>query len=245
MPKTKTTAALMEEPTGTANQFGLSVQAGDLLLLENKLYITYAGALKIARRNRCSGISTEVVAELSEPGKSRFVVKASVFKTSRSRPFEGYGDADPSNVSALVRGAELRVAETRAVHRALRKAFAIPFCSIEEIGSRSESALHPTVSRARSEPPCPERPEVSLRDQLALLIRRHRLDPEQVKRYAQSFCQVGELRHAKREQIRAFLDHLQGRVDQDCAALMADLAATISKPPGSVQMSDSHAGVIA
>ena len=57
-----------------------------------------------------------------------FVVKASVFKSPRSRPFEGYGDADPSNVSALVRGAELRMAETRAVHRALRKAFAIPAC---------------------------------------------------------------------------------------------------------------------
>ena len=46
----------------------------------------------------------------------------------RSRPCFGYGDADPSNVSALVHGAEMRVAETRAVDRALRKAYGIGIC---------------------------------------------------------------------------------------------------------------------
>jgi hypothetical protein len=52
--------------------------------------------------------------------------------------FVGYGDADPSNVSTLVRGAEMRVAETRAVNRALRKAYGIGICSVEEIGSAAE-----------------------------------------------------------------------------------------------------------
>jgi hypothetical protein len=42
-----------------------------------------------------------------------------------AKGFVGYGDADPSNVSALVHGAEIRVAETRAVNRALRKAYGI------------------------------------------------------------------------------------------------------------------------
>jgi hypothetical protein len=36
-----------------------------------------------------------------------------------SAGFVGHGDADPSNVSLLVRGAEMRMAETRAVNRAL------------------------------------------------------------------------------------------------------------------------------
>jgi hypothetical protein len=39
------------------------------------------------------------------------------------------------NVSLLVRGAEMRIAETRAVNRALRKAYGIGICSVEEIGS--------------------------------------------------------------------------------------------------------------
>jgi len=50
-------------------------------------------------------------------------------KSRRSRGFVGFGDADPSNVSPLVRGAEMRVAETRAVNRALRKAYGIGLCS--------------------------------------------------------------------------------------------------------------------
>jgi hypothetical protein len=49
----------------------------------------------------------------------------------------GYGDADPSNVSFLVQGAEMRIAETRAVNRARRKAYGIGICSVEEIGSRA------------------------------------------------------------------------------------------------------------
>ena len=51
-----------------------------------------------------------------------------------SQGFVGYGDADPSNVSSLVHGAEMRVAETRAVNRALRKAYGIGLCSVEELG---------------------------------------------------------------------------------------------------------------
>ena len=57
--------------------------------------------------------------------------------------FVGYGDADPSNVSPLVRGAEMRVAETRAVNRALRKAYGIGLCSVEELGSLSGPPTYP------------------------------------------------------------------------------------------------------
>ena len=74
-----------------------------------------------------------------------------VYKTRGSRGFVGYGDADPSNTSSLVRGAEMRVAETRAVNRALRKAYGIGLCSVEEFGSQPSSipplregkAVHP------------------------------------------------------------------------------------------------------
>ena len=64
----------------------------------------------------------------------RWVFKATVYNSPRSKGFVGYGDADPSNVSSLVHGAEMRVAETRAVNRALRKAYGIGLCSVEELG---------------------------------------------------------------------------------------------------------------
>ena len=69
----------------------------------------------------------------------RWVFKATVYKARDSKGFVGYGDADPSNISPLVRGAEMRVAETRAVNRALRKAYGIGLCSVEELGSSSSS----------------------------------------------------------------------------------------------------------
>ena len=121
----------LKELTKTHN---LSVAAGDLQLLDGRWYVTHAGLLRIAECNRCSGIRTAIQRDLSDPLSSRWVFKAIVYRTSRSKGFVGYGDADPSNVSPLVRGAEMRVAETRAVNRALRKAYGIGLCSVEELG---------------------------------------------------------------------------------------------------------------
>ena len=74
----------------------------------------------------------------------RYAFKATVYKSRTCQGFVGYGDADPSNVSFLVHGAEMRVAETRAVNRALRKAYGIGICSVEEIGSFAEAT--PSIS---------------------------------------------------------------------------------------------------
>src|ERR1700689_1772059 len=81
-----------------------------------------------------------------DPTVNRWVFKAIVYKAPGSKGFVGYGDADPSNVSPLVRGAEMRVAETRAVNRALRKAYGIGLCSVEELGWVSEPVKLPSLS---------------------------------------------------------------------------------------------------
>src|SRR5579872_2969233 len=115
----------------------LSIRSGDLILLDGKWYITHAGLMHIARKARCAGIHVEPAAEFSNPPSSLWAFKATVYKSPTCKGFVGYGDADPSNTSDLVRGAEMRVAETRAVNRALRKAYGIGICSVEEIGSFS------------------------------------------------------------------------------------------------------------
>ena len=48
----------------------------------------------------------------------------------------------------LVHGAEMRVAETRAVNHALRKAYGIGICSVEEIGSFAEPVPSPREKEA-------------------------------------------------------------------------------------------------
>ena len=116
-------------------QFHLSIAMGDLLILEGGWYVTHSGLLRLARRHHCQGIHVAPVIEFSNAAQTKWVFKATVYKTSRCRGFVGYGDADPANTSAAVRGAELRVAETRAVNRALRKAYGIGICSVEERGS--------------------------------------------------------------------------------------------------------------
>src|SRR5437879_7947862 len=133
----------LEEPNLEAlsflsQQYGFRIAMGDLILLDGKWYVTHSGLLRLAHRTRCSGIRVQAVREFCNPAISRWVLKATVYTSPRSKGFVGYGDADPSNVSPLVHGAEMRVAETRAVNRALRKAYGIGTCSVEALGSLAE-----------------------------------------------------------------------------------------------------------
>ena len=104
------------------------------------------GLLRIAQRRKRRRIETAIQDHLSDPQNNKWVIKATVFKSRHTKGFAGYGDADPTNVSSMVRGAELRIAETRAVNRALRKAYGIGLCSVEELGAFSSAPRPSTVS---------------------------------------------------------------------------------------------------
>jgi hypothetical protein len=207
-------------------RYGVSVAEGDLSLIDGKWYVTHAGLLRLAARRRCAGIDVRPVREFCDPGAGRWVFKAIVCKAPGSRSFGGYGDADPSNVSALVRGAEMRVAETRAVNRALRKAYGIGLCSVEELGYRS--APTQAVTLRRSAPPQsnekgPGNVQPRLRDRLCLLIRQHQLDPDLVRRYAADFCGTQELRGARRDLVESYITHLAEWATQDRAGVVCKL----------------------
>src|SRR6266403_2522324 len=152
-------------------RYSLSVAAGDLQFLEGRWYVTHSGLLQLASRKGCRGIKTILQERLSDVGTGRWVFKATVFKSPSSKGFVGYGDADPSNVSSLVRGAEMRVAETRAVNRALRKAYGIGLCSVEEIGTipNTGEKLPPQNTNGSGAGP-------KVRDRLCQIIRQHQLD---------------------------------------------------------------------
>src|SRR3989440_9320395 len=128
------TPVVVEQLRAITLSFSFSLKFGDLLLLSSGWHITHAGLIRLAKRCHCSGMHSQPVRQLSDPSASRYAFRATVYKSSSCRGFVGYGDADPSNVSPLVRGAEMRVAETRAVNRALRKAYGIGLCSVEELG---------------------------------------------------------------------------------------------------------------
>jgi hypothetical protein len=216
-----------------AGRHTLSIPAGDLQLLNGGWYVTHSGLLTLAKRSRCSGITTSIDRMASDPANSRWVFRATVYKSPRSRGFVGYGDADPSNVSSLVHGAEMRVAETRAVNRALRKAYGIGLCSVEELGwapisqasgssDQRKASTSGNNGRQNGQP--------RLRDRLCLLIRQYKLDAGNVKAYAADYCGTASLREASRDQVETFINVLAESASKDRDGLICKLNSYARQP---------------
>jgi hypothetical protein len=131
----------------------------------------------------------------------------------------------------------MRVAETRAVNRALRKAYGIGICSVEEIGSSADPASS-SSQESKKLPPHPVNggngnyggPRV--RDRLCQLIRQHQLDANLVKSYAVDFCGTKTLREASREQVEAFVAHLADWAEKDHNALLCQLNSYLGSKEG-------------
>jgi len=214
-------------------QYNFSIAVGDLLFLNSHWYVTHTGLLGLARRSRCAGIHVRPEPTFCNPSAQRWAFQATVYKSRICRGFVGYGDADPSNVSFLVHGAEMRVAETRAVNRALRKAYGIGICSVEEIGSFAEPPQ--PLRDTKKLPPQPANGNYGgpkVRDRLCQLIRQHQLDASLVKSYATDFCGVKTLRQATREQVENFVTHLADWAEKDRNALTCQLNSYLGQKDG-------------
>jgi hypothetical protein len=120
----------------------------------------------------------------------------------------------------------MRVAETRAVNPALRKAYGIGLCSVEELGSftapqKPFAATPHSIGHAGSNGSSNGQPR--LRDQLCLLIRQHNLDPTLVKAYAADFCGTATLKEASRDLVESFISQLAAAAKNDRDALVCKL----------------------
>jgi len=207
-------------------EYCLAISSGDLQLLDGGWYVTHSGLLRISAQRRCAGIRTVIEKNMCDPSAGHWVFRAVVFKTPGSKGFVGYGDANPANVSPMVRGAEMRIAETRAVNRALRKAYGIGLCSVEELGwapkrpeSTSSDRVQPISKNGNGHHPNPPR----LRDQLCLLIRQYELDPNLVKAYAAHFCGTERIKDASRDLVESFISHLAASAKEDRDGLICKL----------------------
>ena len=217
-----------EQLESLVKKYRFSVKTGDLQILNGRWYVTHAGLVGLAYRKHCRGVHTEAVRDFCEPAMFRWTFKAVVYKSRTCKGFVGFGDADPSNVSPLVRGAELRIAETRAVNRALRKAYGIGICSIEEIATTSQQ-------QARKLPPQPANGNYGgpkVRDRLCQIIRQHQLDSNLVKSYAVDFCGTKTLREATREQVENFVAHLAELAEKDHNGLLCQLNSYLPAKEG-------------
>jgi hypothetical protein len=120
----------------------------------------------------------------------------------------------------------MRVAETRAVNRALRKAYGIGLCSIEELGWSPRTS---DADRSNQNAPTAngnhghQNGQRRLRDQLCLLIRQHDLDPMLVKKFAADFCGTQTLKEASHNLVESFIAELAAFAKKDRAGLICKL----------------------
>jgi hypothetical protein len=203
--------------------YHFSIATGELMWLDGHWYVTHTGLLRLAARRRCKGIQVQPIPEFSDAANARYAFKATVYKSRSCHGFVGHGDADPSNVSALVHGSEMRVAETRAVNRVLRKAYGIGICSIEEIGSAPSETSRVTEKFPSKSASGNGYGGPKVRDRLCQIIRQHQLDATLVKSYATDFCGVKSLREATREQVETFVGYLADWAEKDRNALICQL----------------------
>jgi hypothetical protein len=120
----------------------------------------------------------------------------------------------------------MRVAETRAVNRALRKAYGIGLCSAEELGwaPRSKDSDWSDQHRPPTNANNGQRNgQPRLRDRLCLLIRQYQLDANLVKAHAADFCKTPTLREASRDEVEAFINELAERAAKDREGLLCHL----------------------
>ena len=101
--------------------------------LGRKDYITHPGLLALGHQERVTKIKTVII----KCEKEECVVKAKV-QGPRGK-YTGLGDASPENVPKMLKHALLRMAETRAINRALRFYLGIGLTSLDELpDQRSE-----------------------------------------------------------------------------------------------------------
>jgi hypothetical protein len=214
-------------------RYKFSVILGEITRIDGHWYVTHSGLVRLASRRKCRGIRTFAQERLCNLAANRWVFRAVVYKGPNSKGFVGYGDADPSNISSMVRGAEMRVAETRAVNRALRKAYGIGLCSVEELGSFSAPQKTIAATSRSTDPPGSNgstKGQPRLRDQLCVLIRQHNLDPSLVKAYAADFCGTATLKEASRDLVETFVSTLADEAAKDRAALVCKLNSYTPQP---------------
>ncbi len=103
-------------------------------VIEERLATTFRKLLEAAHAEKLSSVDTSVLQYPSRETRETAVVRATI--TTSQGTFTGLGDAAPESVPEKLRSALVRVAETRALCRALRTALCVPYVAVEELGDK-------------------------------------------------------------------------------------------------------------
>lgn len=163
-----------------AEEFGL-VPGVHYVYLGGNPYITSDGLLWLGNNHkdierRIIAIKAEIMQADFE--KSIFVVKATVI-LGNGQEYQGIGTATKDNLTRITLHHGLEMAETRAVARALRKAYAIGIPSLEELSEKSEKEPEP-------QQPHPQQPQQQAisdkqRNRLFAIAKEHGVSNDEIK----------------------------------------------------------------
>ena len=116
-------------------------------------FVLLAGVLDLAHTRGLEAIETELLQVPGESNGHLAIVKATV-RLAGGRVFTAHGDASPQNVRKGVDLALVRMAETRALGRALRFALGVAETLAEELPPDERPVVRGTpLTRVQSRPP--------------------------------------------------------------------------------------------
>jgi len=136
-----------------------------IINLQGKEFITFEGLLAEFHNNGGNQIDTEIIS------KEPFIVKATVGGINGS--FSGMGDADEDNVNRMISKHKIRMAETRAIARALRWYNNIGMCSAEELGGDKPSIAQATAPVKLGNNVCDECGAIDVSDKVKIYSESH------------------------------------------------------------------------
>lgn len=110
-----------------------------IIKVQNNEFIKFEGLLDLFHRNGGKEIYTKRIQQ--EPLIIQATVKGEV------GTFQGIGDADEKNTNRLIANHKIRMAETRAIARALRFYNNIGICSAEELGGDEKVYISPDMQK--------------------------------------------------------------------------------------------------
>lgn len=111
----------------------MAIKPEHIVKLHGKDFILFSGLLDVAHQDELKSIETDIVQLPDDDNNQTAVVTAKV--TTAKGTYTGIGDANPANVGNKAIALHcIRMAETRAVARALRFATNIGMTSLEELG---------------------------------------------------------------------------------------------------------------
>lgn len=129
-------------PISKSNDTVYGLKKEHIVMLQGKPFVTHAGLLEKAHKLGLSTIKTKLLTDVSNIENAKMIVFKAIVVIAKegeeSKTFTGYGDATADNVNNMVLPHRLRMAETRAVNRALRFATNIGLCSVDELGGEDK-----------------------------------------------------------------------------------------------------------